>query len=123
MMAPMGPVSLTVSISMMDTTKEIMKAAKGPKIKPPMMMITSLGSYLRKGAAATMGMRPTSITRKANAASMAIVVIFLVLEFFILKYLLIFRRSRVRCARRTAIKNAPERPRLPGAKIRYRIYD
>jgi hypothetical protein len=31
-----------------------------------------------------MGMRPTTITRKASAANMAMVVMFLVFEFFII---------------------------------------
>ena len=51
---PMGPVSLMVTISSKDTMADTIKAAIGPKRNPPMVMTTSLGSYLRKR---TMGMR------------------------------------------------------------------
>ena len=45
---PQGPVVLMVIISMKATRIEIMAAAKGPKVKPPMQMITSLKSKSRK---------------------------------------------------------------------------
>ena len=45
--APMGPVSLMVIISIRDTSKDTMKEAIGPSKKPPMVMITSFGSYFK----------------------------------------------------------------------------
>ena len=44
MIKPMGPVWLMVSISMKATRMEMMAAAKGPKVKPPMQTTTSLKS-------------------------------------------------------------------------------
>ena len=44
MIKPMGPVWLMVSISMKATRIEMMAAAKGPKVKPPMQTTTSLKS-------------------------------------------------------------------------------
>ena len=54
----MMPVSLAEIISIKETTTEIIKEAKGPKRKPPMTIMTSLGSYFRKS---TTGTRPTTI--------------------------------------------------------------
>ena len=47
----MIPVALTVIISSADTTTVDARAAKGPIIKPPMTIITSLGSYFKNGVA------------------------------------------------------------------------
>ena len=44
----MGPVSLTVTISIRETIREIRKEVMGPKINPPMVMTTSLGVVFQK---------------------------------------------------------------------------
>ena len=41
---PMGPVSLTVTISTSETSSEIPAPANGPSRKPPMAMTMSFGS-------------------------------------------------------------------------------
>ena len=46
-MQPTIPVSLMVTISSSETMPETMNAAIGPNRKPPMVMITSFGSYFR----------------------------------------------------------------------------
>ena len=45
---PHSPVEPTVTISMTETTSETPAAAKGPKRKPAMQMMTSFRSKLRK---------------------------------------------------------------------------
>ena len=59
MMQPMIPVSLTVTISTRETRADMAKAAIGPYMNPPMVMITSFGSYFKNN---TMGTRPTNMT-------------------------------------------------------------
>ena len=41
---PMGPVSLTVNISITEVTREMHRALRGPYRKPPMAMTMSFGS-------------------------------------------------------------------------------
>ena len=55
---PHGPVSLMVSSSARETARAAAKEADGPKAKPPMARITSLGSYFKKS---TSGTRPTAV--------------------------------------------------------------
>ena len=80
MTQPMMPVSLMVTISSSETTTDMAKEATGPSMKPPMVIITSLGSYLRN---MTTGMRMKATTTKAMAQSMPMVTSFLV-EIFML---------------------------------------
>ena len=42
--SPMGPVVLTVTISIRQTISDMISPAIGPKIKAPMVRITSFGS-------------------------------------------------------------------------------
>ena len=58
-MQPQIPVSLTVIISIKDTITDTMQDVNGPQIRPPKVITTSLGSYLRNK---TIGILPTAIT-------------------------------------------------------------
>ena len=55
MMQPIKPVPLMVNICAIETAIVIASEVRGPKIMPPIVMITSLESYRKKR---TMGMRP-----------------------------------------------------------------
>ena len=77
---PIIPVSLSVTISINETTVEIRNALSGPKIKPPIVIIISFGSYFRNKVT---GILPTAIRVQARAESIAKVVSLLVLEIFI----------------------------------------
>ena len=45
---PNMPVSLMVTISIRDTMTDTKQEVIGPQIRPPNVMMTSLGSYFRK---------------------------------------------------------------------------
>ena len=48
-MHPNIPVSLMVTISIRDTMTDTKQEVIGPQIRPPNVMMTSLGSYFRNG--------------------------------------------------------------------------
>jgi hypothetical protein len=51
---PITPVLLIVIISKRETTAETKTAVIGPKINPPMVIITSLGSYFKNRTTGTL---------------------------------------------------------------------
>jgi len=78
MISPMGPVLLMVNISTKDTMTEISAADIGPNKKPPVRIITSLGSYSKKGSIGIRGIWIDTTATKASALSMAMRVSLLV---------------------------------------------
>ena len=62
----------------METMRETNKEVTGPQMSPPIVMMTSLGSYFRKS---TIGMRKNVTAAKESATSIAIIVSLRVLVF------------------------------------------
>ena len=56
---PQNPVVDIVAVSISDTAADIPNAAAGPYMNPPIVIMTSFGSYLRKSSGA-IGMRNSS---------------------------------------------------------------
>lgn len=73
MTTPHGPVPENGISTKAETTANV-NAATGPKMKPPMTTMMSLGSYVRNGAAGITGIRIKMVDRTAMAANMPMVV-------------------------------------------------
>lgn len=74
---PISPVSLTLNISIKDTATDMKKAASGPRKNPPIVTMTSLGSYFRKS---TTGTLQNIITRYDIVQNIPVMVNFLVFD-------------------------------------------
>ena len=76
---PIIPVVLMVIASRMETTTEIIKALRGPRVKPEIAIMASFGSYLRKSLKYMGRKCPIRVKTYAIEDSIAMVVILLVL--------------------------------------------
>ena len=70
---PIGPVVLIVSISTSATITDMAAAATGPNASPPITIIESFGSKVRKDIEGISGTLPTATATKASAQSIPVI--------------------------------------------------